>query len=290
MRRAVLCALALVGLSCAHPGAGWARATPDIVVVTPDSTYPGSGEYVYISELPEVVYRAPAVYPEKARRERIEGTVLVHALVGTDGRVQDTKVVKSIPGLDGAAVAALRQWQFKPVRSNGKPVAVWVAVPIRFSLHETPAAADPPGGRDPRVPASSGERRPVMAPAPPPVPETLHVARDEEPLDVAAFNVRLAAAGDSAWARWPVTIAVEFGGGGDCDCARLTVDVEMKGDDRATVTVTSDGLHDDSWSAYRQRIVMRRDGRTGWTLERAGASWACVGGRGHAEFGTKPCL
>lgn len=251
---------------------------------------PPPGEYVQVDELPEAIRRVPPDYPEAARTARIEGTVLVDALVGRDGTVRDARVLKSVPGLDEAAVAAVKQWVFKPALRDEAPVSVWVAVPVRFSLHETGRpradarrAPSPDHGRLPRPPA-------VRAVPPPPVPETLHVARDEEPLDVTAFNVRLAAAGDSAWAQWPVTIAVEFGGGGDCDCARLTVDVEMKGDAAATVTVTSDGVRDDSWRAYRQRLVMRRREGAGWTLERAGASWACQGGRGHAEFGTKPCM
>jgi TonB family protein len=37
--------------------------------------------------------------------------------------------------LDAAALSAVKQWVFKPALSNNKPVAVWVAVPERFSLH-----------------------------------------------------------------------------------------------------------------------------------------------------------
>ena len=59
----------------------------------------------------------------------------VQALVGKDGRVKDTRVVKSIPMLDTPAVMAVKQWVFKPALSNNKPVAVWVAVPVKFSLH-----------------------------------------------------------------------------------------------------------------------------------------------------------
>jgi protein TonB len=65
----------------------------------------------------------------------VDGTVLVQALVGKDGKVKDTRVVKSIAMLDGAAEAAVRQWVFKPALSNNKPVAVWVAVPVKFTLH-----------------------------------------------------------------------------------------------------------------------------------------------------------
>jgi TonB family protein len=49
--------------------------------------------------------------------------------------VHDVRVVKSIPLLDQSAQDAVRQWVFKPALANNKPVAVWVGVPVRFSLH-----------------------------------------------------------------------------------------------------------------------------------------------------------
>jgi protein TonB len=63
--------------------------------------------------------------------------VVVHALVGKDGRVVDARVDarRSIPLLNESALAAARRWVFKPALANGHPVAVWVAIPMRFSLH-----------------------------------------------------------------------------------------------------------------------------------------------------------
>jgi len=49
--------------------------------------------------------------------------------------VRATRVLKSIPQLDAAAVRAVRKWRFQPALSDGKPVVVWVAVPVKFSLH-----------------------------------------------------------------------------------------------------------------------------------------------------------
>lgn len=94
---------------------------------------PAFGEFVYIEELPEALKKVAPTYPDEARRAGIEGTVMVHALVGRDGRVKDTVVLKSIPGLDAAAQECVRQWTFKPARAGGAPVPVWVAVPVRFS-------------------------------------------------------------------------------------------------------------------------------------------------------------
>ena len=107
----------------------------DIVVAPPGDELPKFGEYVYVEELPEAITKAQPVYPDLAREAGVDGTVMVQALVGKDGKVKDTRVVKSIAMLDGAAEAAVKQWVFKPALSNNKPVAVWVAVPVKFTLH-----------------------------------------------------------------------------------------------------------------------------------------------------------
>lgn len=111
----------------------WHRADGTGSRPAPDG--PAFGEYVYVEQLPEAVTKVPPQYPQAARDARVEGTVIVQALVGRDGRVKDTRVVHSIPGLDEAAVAAVRQWVFKPALTKNEPVAVWVAVPIKFTLH-----------------------------------------------------------------------------------------------------------------------------------------------------------
>ena len=111
---------------------------PPVIEAPPAAPTPGRrpafGEYVYVEELPEAVTKSAPVYPDEARRAGIEGQVTVQALVLEDGTVGDIRLVKSIPGLDEAAVACVRQWRFKPALSKGTPVAVWVAVPVRFSL------------------------------------------------------------------------------------------------------------------------------------------------------------
>jgi TonB family protein len=90
---------------------------------------PEYGEYVYVEELPEALTKVSPIMPANSTAS---GTVIIQALVGFDGRIEDTKIVKSIPELDEAAVTAVRQWTFKPAMAKGKPVAVWVAVPMRF--------------------------------------------------------------------------------------------------------------------------------------------------------------
>lgn len=100
----------------------------------PGERMPEFGEYVYVEELPEAVERTPPVYPAPAREAGVEGTVMVQALIGRDGRVREARVQDSVPMLDAVALEAVRQWRFKPARAKGEPVAVWVAIPMRFTL------------------------------------------------------------------------------------------------------------------------------------------------------------
>nr|MBA3297412.1 energy transducer TonB [Acidobacteriota bacterium] len=61
------------------------------------------------------------VYPPIAVASRVERRVMIEAIIGADGRVKDATVLRSIPLLDQAALAAVRQWQFTPTLLNGVP-------------------------------------------------------------------------------------------------------------------------------------------------------------------------
>jgi len=118
------------------PAAAAAPPAGERMFAGPDSsgTTPKFGDYVYVEELPEAATKVAPDYPEAARAAGVTGIVMVQALVRTDGTVGDVRVVKSIPPLDEAAKACVRQWTFKPALVAGKPVAVWVGVPVKFSL------------------------------------------------------------------------------------------------------------------------------------------------------------
>ena len=122
-------------IATSTPGVAEEGNGQQIVVAPSEDELPKFGDYVYVEELPEAVTRISPAYPDLAREAGVDGTVMVQALVGKDGKVKDVRVVKSIPMLDESAKAAVRQWVFKPALSNNKPVAVWVGVPVKFSLH-----------------------------------------------------------------------------------------------------------------------------------------------------------
>jgi len=73
-------------------------------------------------------------YPEGARHARVEGTVVLEAIIDPLGRVTNLRIIQSIPLLDQAALNAVRQWQFRPTRLNGEAVPVIMTVTVNFSL------------------------------------------------------------------------------------------------------------------------------------------------------------
>jgi protein TonB len=88
-----------------------------------------------VNVLPVMLTRKKPVYPDLARQAGIEGTVVVNVYVGKDGRVQKGKVVEGPMPLRDAALAAALTATFKPATTDNRPVAVWVAMPMRFTLH-----------------------------------------------------------------------------------------------------------------------------------------------------------
>jgi len=75
-------------------------------------------------------------YPALAQSAHVQGVVILEATIGPDGRVQDAKVLRSIPLLDAAALEAVRQWEFSPTLLNGQPVPVIMTVTVNFTLDE----------------------------------------------------------------------------------------------------------------------------------------------------------
>ena len=73
-------------------------------------------------------------YPAEAGRARIEGTVVLMAVIGKDGSVQDVQVESGLPVLAQAAINAVRQWRYKPYMIDGEPVEVDSRITINFTL------------------------------------------------------------------------------------------------------------------------------------------------------------
>lgn len=84
---------------------------------------------------PEKVDAPPPQYTEIARKARVQGVVIVQAIIDKEGKVTNVKVLKGLPmGLEDAAVDAVKRWKFRPATLNGKPVAVYYNLTVNFRI------------------------------------------------------------------------------------------------------------------------------------------------------------
>jgi len=90
--------------------------------------------FVLASEKPKLLKRVPPAYPELARKVGSEGQVVIKVLIGKNGDVEKAEVFKSIPMLDEAALAAVKQFKFSPGKQRDKYVKVWMFIPFHFKL------------------------------------------------------------------------------------------------------------------------------------------------------------
>ena len=99
-----------------------------------------TSKFVVYEEAPFPIRKVPPVYPEFAKKSGIQGDVWLEVEVFTDGTVGAVEVKQSLMsgpnGLDEAAVKAVKQWEFSPAKSGGKPVACWVTFPVGFYLEK----------------------------------------------------------------------------------------------------------------------------------------------------------
>jgi TonB family protein len=73
-------------------------------------------------------------YPDAARRERLEGTVRLHAIIGKDGGVQQVRVIRGYCSLSEVSLPAVKQWRYTPTLLNGEPVEVDTTIDVIFNL------------------------------------------------------------------------------------------------------------------------------------------------------------
>lgn len=127
---------------------------------------------VVSGQLPKQTKRVDPTYPPDALAKRIQGIVMLQITVGTNGRVADVKVIQSIPQLDAAAVAAVRQWEFDPTGMSG-PAVARVLVPFNPSAYQPPGSAPGANARPtagfetPRPTPGSETNRPAAGPGTP---------------------------------------------------------------------------------------------------------------------------
>jgi protein TonB len=85
-------------------------------------------------KLPTRIKDVPPVYPEIARKARVQGVVILEAIIGVDGKVQQAHVLRSVPLLDQAALNAVQSWEYTPTLLSGRPIAIIMTVTVQFRL------------------------------------------------------------------------------------------------------------------------------------------------------------
>ncbi|MEP6917730.1 MAG: TonB family protein, partial [Acidobacteriota bacterium] len=83
---------------------------------------------------PTKIKDARPVYPVEAKAAGISGVVILEVTIGIDGRVVNTRILRSIPALDQAATDAVAQWEFTPTELNGQVVPVIMTATVNFTL------------------------------------------------------------------------------------------------------------------------------------------------------------
>ena len=97
---------------------------------------PGKGGLDAISGKPTILYTERAKYTEEARRERIQGTVVLSVVFGADGLLHDIRTLQGLPyGLTENAIEAAKQIRFQPAFRSGKPVNVRTVLEYNYALY-----------------------------------------------------------------------------------------------------------------------------------------------------------
>ena len=121
--------VAFLSIAC-----GSSQTAPTQPTPTPPTVYDASTPGVTI---PTLITQAKPQYTSAALAAKIQGTVVVSAVVLADGTVGDVTVIQSLDrvyGLDDQAIIAAKQWLFNPGMKDGVPVAVRITIEFTFSL------------------------------------------------------------------------------------------------------------------------------------------------------------
>jgi TonB family protein len=89
-------------------------------------------------ETPALIHRVEPIYPLLAQMSKIDGVVILEAIVGEDGHVRSVKVLRGHPILGKAATDAVAQWQYEPLRLNSMPAAFELTVSLWFHFDDKP--------------------------------------------------------------------------------------------------------------------------------------------------------
>jgi len=96
-----------------------------------------------VGTLAKPIHEARPEYPAIARAARIQGTVVLEAIIGKDGRVVEARAISGPPMLQQAGIDTVKQSVYKPQLFGGEPVEVATRVNVVFSLGNVPLGSIP---------------------------------------------------------------------------------------------------------------------------------------------------
>lgn len=123
--------LCVPAFALAVPQAQQAQQAP------PEPVYLNGREVLRIGgniKAPERIHYVQPAYPDEAKEAKVQGIVIIEAIVDESGHVVSTKILRSIAGLDQAAADAVMQWVYTPTTLNGVPTPVLMTVTVNFTL------------------------------------------------------------------------------------------------------------------------------------------------------------
>lgn len=104
-------------------------AVPKLAVTTPQRVRISQGVTKGL-----LIHRVEPTYPILAKAARVQGEVLLRAIIDTNGNIKDLQLVSGHPMLVPAAIQAVEQWRYKPYLLNGQPVEVETTITVIFAL------------------------------------------------------------------------------------------------------------------------------------------------------------
>lgn len=100
---------------------------------------PDPGTFIHYEKAPQPIVNPQPEYPAMAKRDGVEGKVVVLIYVDENGDVREWRIMKAEPegrGFEEEVIKVIQKWKFTPAIQQNKPVGVWIAIPFAFELNE----------------------------------------------------------------------------------------------------------------------------------------------------------
>ena len=132
MKKLIFILLLIVG--CAHQTSKRPPLTEEKLNELRAKLEDGTAKFIPYDTAAKPLQSIRPIYPKTAKEKGIEGTVYIQIFINEKGIVTEAEVMKGIPELNEAALAAVKKSKWKPAQARDKKVGVWVRKPVKFEL------------------------------------------------------------------------------------------------------------------------------------------------------------